>query len=109
LGVVNPKKSSIRIERLSLTEDIPHVCTHGRECKLECIEACKFDAIKIKGSIVHIDPEKCKGCGLCKKACPLGAIQLCEKKAYKCDLCEQIGNPICVEFCSQEALKLIEV
>jgi carbon-monoxide dehydrogenase iron sulfur subunit len=94
---------------LSLIEDIPHLCTHGKECKLECIEACKFDAIKIKGSIVHIDLEKCKGCGTCKKACPLDAIQIAEKKAYKCDLCDGKGKPLCVEFCSQRAIKLVEV
>ena len=32
--------------------------------------------------IIHIDQEKCNGCGLCVKACHEGAIALIGGKAY---------------------------
>ena len=106
-GVSNPNRSGIRIEKRSLTEDIPHVCVHGNGCNYECISACKFDAIKKddKG-IVTIDHEKCTGCGACARACPLNAVWIFEKKAYKCDLCG--GEPRCVKVCSQGALEVVE-
>ena len=54
--------------------------TH-RICKAGCIacgkceEACRFDAIHVKGNLAEIDPEKCKNCGMCAKVCPTGIIQ----------------------------------
>ena len=39
-----------------------------------CLNACKFGAIEPGDSKMHIDPAKCKSCGMCAKACPFGAI-----------------------------------
>ena len=39
-----------------------------------CINSCKFGAISIGERRTHIDPNKCKECGMCAKACPYGAI-----------------------------------
>lgn len=39
-----------------------------------CINSCKFGAISIGEKRTHIDPSKCKECGMCAKACPYGAI-----------------------------------
>ena len=39
-----------------------------------CLNACKFGAITPGGSKMHIDPAKCKSCGMCAKSCPFGAI-----------------------------------
>lgn len=104
--VVNEKKSGIRVERKSVTEDIPHLCTHGKDCDFECIDACKFDAMNKKDGRVYVDYDKCTGCRLCEKACPINAVWIFEKKAYKCDLCG--GDPMCVKYCSQGALELVE-
>ena len=101
-NIINPKKSGIRIEKKSVTEDIPHVCSHGKECNLECVDACKFDAMKVNDGIVYVNYENCVGCGACERACPLNAVWIFDKKAYKCDLCG--GEPQCVKFCSQNAL-----
>ena len=106
-GVINRYKSGIRIERKSVTEDIPHVCSQGNECNYECIAACKYDALeKDENGVVRVIEEKCVGCRLCELACPLNAIHVHEKMAYKCDLCG--GDPQCVKYCSQNALQLVE-
>lgn len=39
-----------------------------------CLNSCKFGAITPGDSKMRIDPNKCKSCGMCAKACPFGAI-----------------------------------
>ena len=41
---------------------------------MKCAKVCKFDAITVENNLAHIDPLKCKNCGLCAKECPTGAI-----------------------------------
>jgi Na+-translocating ferredoxin:NAD+ oxidoreductase RNF subunit RnfB len=42
-------------------------------CK-KCQNACKFDAVHVENNLSYIDPELCRNCGMCEKACPTGAI-----------------------------------
>ena len=39
-----------------------------------CLNACRFGAISPGDTKMKIDPNKCKSCGLCAKACPFNAI-----------------------------------
>lgn len=39
-----------------------------------CMNTCRFGAISHVDGKSHIDPEKCKKCGMCMAACPYGAI-----------------------------------
>ena len=39
-----------------------------------CLKACRFGAIERGEHRMHIDPVKCKECGLCAQSCPFGAI-----------------------------------
>lgn len=52
---------------------------------------------------IRVILEKCRGCGLCLKACPLEAIKLVDKKAIidldKCNLCG-----VCVDSCKFDAI-----
>ncbi len=48
-----------------------------------CLNACKFGAIMPGDTKMHIDPAKCKSCGLCAKSCPFGAIIHLERPCRK--------------------------
>ena len=51
---------------------------------------------------VKISADKCKGCSLCVKACPFGAIDMAERKAVINDKCTMCG--VCVESCKFGAI-----
>jgi len=64
--------------------------------------------MKHKRKIIHIDEEKCNGCGLCVPNCAEGAIQIIDGKAklVKDEYCD--GLAACLGHCPQDALHIIE-
>lgn len=74
-----------------------------------CMTACPNGAIEVdsKTGARVINSEKCKGCGVCLKACPYAMTSLDPDthKATKCDLCG--GDPECVKICPAGALHLV--
>ena len=57
---------------------------------------------------IRVIEEKCKGCGLCTKNCPQGAISLKDKLAVigpECNICNQCLEP---KFCPFEAFEKVE-
>ena len=57
--------------------------------------------------IIHIDEEKCNGCGLCAEACHEAAIAVVDGKArlLRDDYCDGLGN--CLPACPTGAISFI--
>ncbi len=55
----------------------------------------------------EIDDEKCKGCGICREACPHGSIRGEKKKVHTIDqdTCQKCG--ICIEECKLDAINVL--
>ncbi len=62
----------------------------------------------MKRNIVHIDQEKCDGCGLCVPSCAEGAIKIVNGKAVLSadNLCDGLGA--CLGECPKDAISIIE-
>lgn len=58
----------------------------------------------MKRTVIHIDEEKCTGCGLCLPNCPEGAIQIIDGKARLVSdlLCDGLGA--CLGHCPEGAI-----
>ena len=58
--------------------------------------------------VIHIDEEKCNGCGLCAGACHEGAIGMVNGKAQllRDDYCDGLGD--CLPACPTGAISFIE-
>lgn len=58
--------------------------------------------------IIHIDEDKCTGCGLCVDACHEGAIAMVDGKArlVRDDYCDGLGD--CLPACPTDAITFIE-
>jgi [FeFe] hydrogenase (group B1/B3) len=48
-----------------------------------CMNSCRFGAIHVENNRAKIDPDKCKECGMCAKACPFNAIADLERPCKK--------------------------
>ena len=58
--------------------------------------------------IIHIDEEKCNGCGACANACHEGAIGMVDGKAklMRDDYCDGLGD--CLPACPTNAISFVE-
>ena len=121
-GECNPERSRIRIRFDDFVPGIPSIVVCGQcdwpACYYACIDRWDEPAMAIDPATGarYVDPSKCRGCGVCMRACPLTSERpvLASKKVgrklvyFKCDLCHnRTEGPICVEICPGEALTLV--
>lgn len=103
-GMINPKRSRIRIYRLEDQNKI-ETCQHCQKPK--CMEICPTGALQISNNRYILNQAKCDLCGKCIEACPIeGSLHIFAGELLKCDLCE--GHPVCVQYCVVDALTLKE-
>ena len=59
-------------------------------------------------TVIHIDEDKCTGCGLCADACHEGAIGVVDGKAklLRDDFCDGMGD--CLPSCPADAISFVE-
>ncbi len=98
------------ITRMDEEDDLIFQAFTCQQCdKPYCSYFCPARAIARNtdtGAMV-INYDKCIGCRMCIVACPFGAMRYdtTKKQSFKCQLCD--GDPQCVKFCPQEALKFV--
>ena len=48
-----------------------------------CVDRCQMDALEMHEEKVYLDPKRCIGCGLCVSTCPTGSLTLFRKPDSK--------------------------
>lgn len=96
-------------------------CDYGCLGYGSCVRACEYDAIHVENGVAVVDPEKCKGCGLCAAACPKNLIELIradKKVAVRCSnhdrgpevkkVCSAgcLGCKLCTKQCEHGAIQV---
>lgn len=100
-GKVGNRLARIKVLNLyGLGIDGPVACI---QCRERYCMACPEGALTLgpSGQII-VSPTVCTLCGVCEKACPIGAIEIFDEIVYVCDLCG--GAPKCVEACTEGAI-----
>lgn len=104
------KEEEISLPRITIygqkQRNFPVACRHCDEPA--CVDACIAAALTKDpktGKILY-DKDKCVGCWMCVMVCPYGAIRPNPKtkKTIRCDLCEDIDTPRCLEACPVKAI-----
>ena len=108
LGGYNPHRAVIRVTHFG--ENLYHFPVVCNQCEnAYCANVCPAGAIhrNEETGALEIDREKCVGCDLCRRYCPIdmAGVDPDLKKSVKCDLCG--GDPLCVKACPTGALEVI--
>lgn len=104
-GECNPKKSAISVVRDEFERfEYAIFCLQCDDPI--CLEVCHQNSYFKEDGIIKKDEERCIGCRLCSVFCPYSAITVIDDEVIKCDFCG--GDPLCVKYCSTQALVYIE-
>lgn len=91
-GTIDSYKIAKELDKRYYARELPHKFKFGvTGCQNNCLKAEEND-IGIKGALdVHWEKEKCTFCGVCEKACRVGAIKIEEDNitldTEKCNYC----------------------
>jgi len=76
------------------------MCHNGCMGLGNCERACEFDALHVIDGVAVVDPEKCRSCTACVRACPKGIIQMIPADAhYTVSCCSQDKGKDVLRFC----------
>lgn len=101
----NIKKSAICGLGQTAPNPVLSTLKYFREEYMEHVKYKKCEAGECKAlSIISIDPEKCKGCGICKRNCPVDAITGEPKQVHKIDQDICIKCRTCLDKCPFKAI-----
>lgn len=109
----------IRLEKLCINIQKSSLCGLGQTAPNPILSTLKYFRNEYRAHIVEkkcpareckaladiiIDPDKCKGCGICKKNCPVSAISGEMKQPHKIDsdICIKCG--VCITKCPFKAI-----
>ncbi len=96
LGVINPEKSAIRIQKDDLNTNMnrPKVC---RQCKeMKCLDG--------ENVVEKLEKAQFRWAKARAGRCPFDGLSVFGQIAYHCDLCS--GHPQCVRVCTPEAIRV---
>ena len=108
--------SSLHLSNIKITGDEATACFTPLLCaccaEKSCIAACPTEALKLHENTdaVIIDSELCIMCEACVEACGYNGIRVrSDPEGNSCiGVCDQCGGePQCVKYCRQGALKYI--
>lgn len=92
----------------NVQRNVTYICNCCGCCCAMMAAIRHFDirnAIMTSNWIMKVDAGRCRGCGLCVKACPIDAIDLADKKAVlDPTLC--LGCGVCYSACNREAIRM---
>lgn len=102
-GNIDAYKIAIELDKRYYARELPHKFKFGvTGCQNNCLKAEEND-LGVKGALdVHWEKENCTFCGVCEKACRVGAIKI-EGGTITLDdnLCNYCGR--CVKSCPTDA------
>lgn len=96
-------------------------CDYGCLGYGSCVKVCEYDAIHVVNGVAVVDSDKCRGCGLCAKACPKHLIELIradKEVAVRCSNQDKgpavkkacsagcIGCKLCMKQCEHDAIQV---
>ena len=60
----------------------------------ECVERCRFAAVKLQDGVAVVNPYLCEGCGVCDIVCPRGAVLLSEAEVGEWFISDTPAGPL---------------
>ena len=108
-----------KLERLAINIKNASICGLGQTAPNPILSTLKYFKDEYKAHIldgkcpageckafanIQIDPEKCKGCGICKRQCPVSAISGEVKQPHKINPDKCIKCGACVTVCPFHAI-----